>query len=401
MKNTPLYYLHIPKTAGLSLSSYIESQFAPEEICPVQLFSDLIGTPRESLLNYQLYRGHLLYGLAGYLGRQLRVITMLRDPIERSLSWFAHHRRDPSTHFHARMARDNYSVLDAIRDPEVNWDLTNNQTYYLTLDLDYSRYVREGSKYSRKVLSDYIRSRDSASILQLAKSRLMECAFFGITERLQESLNLLSYRLGFEPAITEPRLNASPNRVGRETLSPETLEALREATQLDQQLYDWATVIFSERIQQMVQALLSEHYSPSSSGNAPWWRRTVPPEERGRFKLEILDAPDAVSASSRFNVTTEIINNSSSIIATSPPNPIYLSYHWLRPPSGEIEVLDGLRTKIFPRLPVGEQRQLPMLVEAPQGTGRYRLRVTMVQEGIAWFDQEQSGVFSEREVLVQ
>ena len=42
-----------------------------------------------------------------------------------------------------------------------------------------------------------------------------------------------------------------------------------------------------------------------------------------------------------------------------------------------------------------------MSVVAPAAAGRYVLRLTLVQEGVAWLDDGRSGVFGDVEVVVR
>jgi hypothetical protein len=65
---------------------------------------------------------------------------------------------------------------------------------------------------------------------------------------------------------------------------------------------------------------------------------------------------------------------------------VRLSYHWLSA-AGETVVLDGLRTELPHDLLPGEHVEVRVAIRAPEEPGRFVLRLTMVQEGIAWFDE--------------
>jgi hypothetical protein len=64
---------------------------------------------------------------------------------------------------------------------------------------------------------------------------------------------------------------------------------------------------------------------------------------------------------------------------------VRLSYHWLAP-DGAVVVNDGLRTELPRDLLGGEEVELKATVRAPDQPGRFTLRLTLVQEGVAWFD---------------
>jgi hypothetical protein len=69
---------------------------------------------------------------------------------------------------------------------------------------------------------------------------------------------------------------------------------------------------------------------------------------------------------------------------------VRLSYHWLSP-GGAVVVREGLRTDLPRDLLGGEQVELEATVKAPEDPGSFTLRLTMVQEGVAWFDDAPGG----------
>ena len=51
-------FVHIPKTAGMTLSAILEPKFQKDKICPIRLYQDLVRAPRQELDQYLLFRGH-------------------------------------------------------------------------------------------------------------------------------------------------------------------------------------------------------------------------------------------------------------------------------------------------------------------------------------------------------
>jgi hypothetical protein len=66
---------------------------------------------------------------------------------------------------------------------------------------------------------------------------------------------------------------------------------------------------------------------------------------------------------------------------------VRLSYHWLSS-DGAVVVYDGLRTELPRDLLGGEQVEVEARVRAPADPGRFVLRLTLVQEAVAWFDAQ-------------
>ena len=83
-----LCFLHIMKTAGMTLSNYLESQFDADEICPVRMPYELARLPSEQIARYRLFRGEFGYEDISQRLAQPVIITVLRDPVERVLSLY-------------------------------------------------------------------------------------------------------------------------------------------------------------------------------------------------------------------------------------------------------------------------------------------------------------------------
>jgi hypothetical protein len=66
-------------------------------------------------------------------------------------------------------------------------------------------------------------------------------------------------------------------------------------------------------------------------------------------------------------------------------NPVNLSYHWVGA-NGEVIVFDGERTHLPGTLPVNGLIQLNATVKFPDRPGKYTLVLTMVKEGVTWFN---------------
>src|ERR1700723_3870236 len=81
----PLFFMHIPKTAGMSMRQYLDNQYPADEICPAERWQDLLDIGRD-VGTYRLVRGHFRYNLRQLAAPDARVLVVLREPLRRTVS---------------------------------------------------------------------------------------------------------------------------------------------------------------------------------------------------------------------------------------------------------------------------------------------------------------------------
>ena len=102
------FFLHVMKTAGGTLRRQILANFARDEVYPYKKLDPdvmdanyridyLTGLPRERYERIRAFTGHFPFVAVELLEMELTTITMLRDPVERTLSYLRHCR-----HYHSR-----------------------------------------------------------------------------------------------------------------------------------------------------------------------------------------------------------------------------------------------------------------------------------------------------------
>src|SRR5262249_25272292 len=89
-----VFYLHVPKTAGSTLADILDAKFDSAVIFHSHLLNDLMKLSVHNLAAYRFIHGHFPYTVVNNLLQKRFVgITMLRNPIDRVISQFAHIRR--------------------------------------------------------------------------------------------------------------------------------------------------------------------------------------------------------------------------------------------------------------------------------------------------------------------
>jgi len=97
-------------------------------------------------------------------------------------------------------------------------------------------------------------------LLEIAKQRISQFTFVGITEKFEESLQLLYYTLGWWPIRQEyPKLNVAKKRIQLKELPKETINALNDCTNLDRELYRFAKKIFEDRHSKAIKDLKEQY----------------------------------------------------------------------------------------------------------------------------------------------
>jgi hypothetical protein len=223
------------------------------------------------LQELQLVSGHIFYSLESFFPQLPLMITVLRDPVSRTLSHYAHLNRSPELFFldSAKTA----DLLACLRDPEMRPFFENFQARYLALSPSPASIRAE---LAAGVLGDEERERRVArssfigplrppgmsdeELFDRASRRLEEMGCFGVADRLAESMQLLCYTFGWKPIQEVEELNVSPNRIPRSAASEEVLIAIRQLTTIDASLYKFASELFSARVRRMQFELLDQLY---------------------------------------------------------------------------------------------------------------------------------------------
>ncbi|MBI3465763.1 MAG: hypothetical protein HY000_22325 [Planctomycetes bacterium] len=248
----PLYFLHIGKTGGTTLTAMLDPLFDPAKICPAQILPDLLRLPDQQLTRYRFFRGHFGSALPELLRSPVTTITLLREPPAQVISCFLHIQRSPAHWLYPRVVGRKMSLLDFLCDDESAPAVWNNQCRNLAARLDVARFSSLPPDELRAIplgreLDRAVAHLDQQARLDRALEQLDRCAAFGLTEQMSDTLRLLATTLGFQPASALLVLNQSPHRIAWDDLTPQTQERLHEVTRLDAELYASARRRFEDR----------------------------------------------------------------------------------------------------------------------------------------------------------
>lgn len=253
-----LYFAHIPKTAGTSFIAVLDRLYAQEQICPAQLWRELATVSPQQLKKYRLFRGHFGgYGLDPLLGCSMDRMTLLREPIARSISTFRFIRREPGSRVHRYVMDHDMSLRQFASDPVTSIKITNEQTRQLAFSLvdnaDRDLWVSDASV---AVVDQWVdKNRQPAQKVdqrRRAQTFLRTCKFLGLTERFNDSMDLFAFTFEL-PALGRLHSHRRSAPVERPDAATERqLEALNDD---DLQLYQQGCQEFDRRLGHMDRAL--------------------------------------------------------------------------------------------------------------------------------------------------
>jgi len=293
-----LYFLHIPKTAGTTLYFTIDSYFDLDLIFPYRFWNKYLKDApklKKKILNnnskLRLFRGHFGYGLTRMLPKNPIFVTVLRDPVQRTISDYKHRIRGNELKYSKKLP-----LAEFFKDDEQSKTFENTQTYHIGLNPDIlsitkSLKPREIRKFRfREDLPYWADEYSKKEILKNAKKRLSSFEFVGIAERLEESMFLLYYTFGWRPLSRPWMLNPTKKSTSEE-IPPETMEIIQNKNTLDTELYQYAQELFENRYSQMVKNLKQDYYEDDFSNLSFHEKMYKMLEKHYQHRLAELDVP--------------------------------------------------------------------------------------------------------------
>lgn len=183
-------FVHVPKTAGTTLRHIIQYQFQPNNVFEfyrrvrkphkgIDEFRNLSEARKNSL---KLVSGHIGFGLHEFLSQPCTYITVLRDPIDRVISYY-------------------YYLLNTRNGAAKNKSLEDFVKTYRGAQNSMTKFL-SGMRLEIQLLDSNVNidcEQCSPETLELAKNNLKKhFVVIGLVERFDETLFLLKRALGWD-----------------------------------------------------------------------------------------------------------------------------------------------------------------------------------------------------------
>jgi hypothetical protein len=235
MPEPSLLFLHIPKTAGTTLNSIIERQYSPQKIYALgERAQESLATcrqmPTAEKQQYRLILGHMDFGLHEHVPGPSRYFTVLRQPLERCVSFYYFVQRLSNHYLHEYVYDQSWSLAQFI-ESGITIMMDNFQTRLLSGAWDEPAY-----------------GACTPDLLEQAKLNLQNhFDVVGLTSEFDRTLLLLRRHYGWRN-IYCVRQNVTGERPSVQAIDPQTRQLLLAHNQLDMELFQFVQTLFARQV---------------------------------------------------------------------------------------------------------------------------------------------------------
>jgi hypothetical protein len=193
LQQEKLVFLHLPKTGGTTLHNHLAQFFEQQDICP-ERFNGLRKLPLGQLARYRFISGHYDLASCQAIPGEKKIITFLREPRARLVSLYNFlkaHRPEVAKRndWGLVLMADELTIEQFFAHPEVRRHpyINNGMTRALADHLSMEVWAARDPEADCRDVSDAVDD---------ALDSLKALAAFGILERFDESVQLLTDSLG-------------------------------------------------------------------------------------------------------------------------------------------------------------------------------------------------------------
>ena len=250
---TRFFFIHVMKTGGTSFVFQMLANFEPDErypsaidrssptdVTPYASIPKLLALSPERRARIRVYSGHLPYIASELLGIDVVRLTMLRDPVDRTVSMLKHVKR--------LFERYTEFSIDAIYDDEAifRFYLDNYQTRLFALSAEERERALAGADTDAELPAEAPPLPIDGIRFERAKANLANVDVIGLKERYGDFVDELHTRFGWWPGGVKdhPRANVSSEDW---PISPELRRRIADDLSVDMEFYEYAKELIEAR----------------------------------------------------------------------------------------------------------------------------------------------------------
>ncbi len=261
-----IIFTHIPKVAGMTVRQIVQFQYPPEQVFTIFAYTDeslqtFVGLSEIQKQRLRAVQGHIGFGVHDYLGQPATYFTLLRDPVERAISYYYFIRRHHQHSKHKLLVEGNIGLREYVEREISAVGTDNEQTRFLGGGLNCGEDIPYG-QVTRQVLEN-------------AKTNLKRhYSVVGLTEKFGKTLLLLQRTYGWRIPLSHNQ-NVGTNRPSLHEIDSETLALLRQCNQLDYELYAFAQDLFEQQVAARVPNINLALFQYQLKNRARTWKRSL------------------------------------------------------------------------------------------------------------------------------
>jgi hypothetical protein len=245
------FFIHVMKTGGMTLFQQFRQNLAREDMYPYRELdirydgkfrhleiAYLLGIPQDRRDRIRLYSGHFPYVACELLGGDFVTMTLLRDPVERTISLLHQLCR------HVDWIGPNHDGAEPGPDRRLE-DVYDDPLVFESLILDHQTKIFSMTAADRPTSYRQVIAVD-ASRLALAKDNLARVDVVGLTEEYGAFLAELADRFGWQ-VRHDLRTNAIPADSELEPVSDAFRRRIAADNAIDIEFYEYAKDLVARR----------------------------------------------------------------------------------------------------------------------------------------------------------
>ena len=236
------FYVHVQRAAGTELRERLKRHFPPEALYPDPTDGDIVSVAPQVSVRQLLARwaqrrdeieiitGHFPYSTTELLDADFVTLSVLREPVERTLSHLRHHRKmNPD-------ARDLplEQIYEEVFRPAF---FANHMVKMFSLTAEEIATSAERDTWAMVIRMDFTPER-----LQQAKEQVGRLDVLGLHDQFDDFCAVLQARFGWQ--LGDPLF---ANRTPAEAVSDDLRARIASDNALDAELFEFARALYEER----------------------------------------------------------------------------------------------------------------------------------------------------------